>query len=84
MISHLIGPKKWISLAAELKIYLKDFDIKIAELQRERQNVADIIAICLTEWRMQTGKSADVRDVITALDNIKLHWVAGKQLFRKF
>ena len=77
MISHLIGPKKWVMLAKELNIYPGYLDEKVAQLQADHKSVPKIIGITLTDWRLNVGKEASVEDLITALKNIKVYWLAG-------
>lgn len=79
MISNLIGPQKWILLAKALKVYPEEqFDQEIKTLEKRYRKTPDRIWACLTHWRLGAGKSAQVTQIITALKDIQIFWLAGK------
>lgn len=81
MISHLIGNKKWVFLAKELEVYPeKEFDCRICSLNKKYKRAPDRIWACLTHWRIGRDRETHVIDLLTALDNIKVHWLAGMVL----
>lgn len=81
MISNLIGPRKWIFLAKELEVYPHEkFNSEINKLNAMYKKPPRRVWTCLTEWRLGAGSNANVMDLLIALRNIKIHWLAGMSL----